>query len=196
MTFAKKVWATMSKIDLSSQYKQIPRKGTYLPWGPAWRALKENFPGSFDRYSNEVTPNGELVVTCTLTVSDGENELVHTERVKLDGKDNSLVDKEKRALVKAIARATGLAFHLCEKEEANYAQSTQKQPQKVEQDKGKCQTLARLKEQAEILGAENIPQEIAGLARSADVNRRRAAVARLDAMIEQQSGEKWTAVRS
>lgn len=191
--FAREVWEKMSTVDVG---EYIEKKGrySYLSWAWAWATLKKTYPATTARFQLEVFADGTGQIECILTIADGLASLEGAGWLPvLDHKNQPIKNPsaadinntKMRALVKTIAMVTGLGLYIFAGEDM---------PEKPAEKSLKCETTARLKEQAEIIGRENIPEEITGMARSSDLEKRKNAVARLDAMIEQQSGEKWTAV--
>lgn len=108
MSDKNKVWATLSKIDVS---KHIEKKSnlSYLSWAWAWATLMEHYPeSSYEFHPLEVGEDGTVTVSCTVRV-------LQTSRMMwlpvMDNRNNSIKnpdsrkisDAKMRCLVKCIA---------------------------------------------------------------------------------------------
>ena len=217
-SFAGKVRKHMQSVDVR-EFVKSKNGQTYLPWPPAWRILVDAYPGSRDEYRLDVLADETCIVVCRLTIVGDGCELVHTERRAIErtvkGRKGAVpavrptsvevCNAEKRTLVKAISRATGLAFFIYAKEDPgiesdHHVQADSGSPPPPQdddaQESGKL--IQRMREQKEIL-AGNIPEEAKKLAHGSLQDKRRA-VAILDAVIGQdlnqthrRNGKPWEA---
>ena len=75
MSLHKKVWQTLSAINVNNNTQ---KKGnlTYLSWAWAWSTLMDYFPESVYGFNDRTLPDGTMEVTCTLTISEGEESVV------------------------------------------------------------------------------------------------------------------------
>jgi len=120
--FAKEVWDTLSKMDVSSHAKQLPKTSKrpavdYLPWHKAWTLLKREYPGSTYHHSNDLIHKAdsvevEVIVYITADVS-GEIQMTMARLAVMDARFNAILmpdarainDSRQRCLVKALAFA-------------------------------------------------------------------------------------------
>lgn len=119
-SFARTVWETLNRIDVTPKLQQ---KGNldYLSWSYAWGALMDFYPESRYKFDlDQPVEEAGYEVTCKLTVVDGDQSLVRTMWLPvMDFKNQpiikpSVMDINKarmRCLVKAIAMA-GLAHYV------------------------------------------------------------------------------------
>lgn len=112
MSFAKKVWETLSAIDCSAK---IEKKGnlSYLSWAWAWGMLMEKFPESeYVIEAPERLDDGSVMCWVSVSVKEGESTL--TRRMWLpvmDHRNNAIQnpdmrkisDTQMRGLVKCLA---------------------------------------------------------------------------------------------
>lgn len=120
--FAKEVWETLSKIDVS-EHVEVKGNGnyklTYLSWAWAWDVFMKHFPQAEYEWG-EVryfgTPEGNTAeVSCSITIKNGENSLTRimtlpvmdkaskTNASKIDPSSRDISDAKMRCLVKCIA---------------------------------------------------------------------------------------------
>lgn len=71
---AKKLWDTLSVIDVSDHTE---KKGqfTYLSWSWAHSIMMSNFPNSSHTFEETTYPDGTMMVTCYVTVTEGDESL-------------------------------------------------------------------------------------------------------------------------
>lgn len=112
MSFAKEVWETLSKIDVS---QHIEKKGnlSYLPWAWAWDQLMRHYPQSEYEWGDvKFFEDKTVEVSCYMNISDGEQAVSRSMTLPvMDNRNNSLVsptsrqisDTKMRCLVKCIA---------------------------------------------------------------------------------------------
>jgi hypothetical protein len=130
-TFAKQVWDTLSRKDVSDHVLGIKLGNTtlsYIPWYRAWTMLKMEYPASTYRHLDDVHTFGEdpanstmeVEVEVTIRGDKPEDEFVTSARLAvMDSKYKAIVnptsrqvnDNRQRALVKALAFA-GLGLNL------------------------------------------------------------------------------------
>lgn len=75
MSFAKKVWDTLSAVDCSAK---IDKKGnlSYLSWAWAWGMLMSKFPeAEYVIEAPEIAADGTVMCWVSVTVKDGEKAL-------------------------------------------------------------------------------------------------------------------------
>ena len=124
MTFAKEVWDTLSRIDVSPHVEHMAFGGTgkgmsYVPWHKAWMLLKRHYPASTYRHLPDIVhADGTMEVEVEVTIrSDDPQVMDHYEastNARLSVMDNKfraipnpnardINDNRQRALVKALA---------------------------------------------------------------------------------------------
>lgn len=119
MSLAKKMWTTLSKVDVR---KYIEQKGglNYLSWAWAWGALMEHYPETTYVFSDRTFSDGTMEVYCDLTIREGEETFTRHMWLAVMGNRNEAVknpsstqiNKAKmRCLTKAIGMC-GLGHHI------------------------------------------------------------------------------------
>lgn len=120
MSFAQKVWDSLSQMDISLHTEEMPgprgRTMTYLPWHKAWLMVKRLYPASTYWHEPDITHSdgtmevGVLVKICTDEHS-GLATSCYARLGVMDSKFNAIEnpdarainDSRQRALVKALA---------------------------------------------------------------------------------------------
>ena len=112
MSFAKEIWTTLSRVDVS---ERIEKKGnlSYLSWAWAWGVLMENYPESqFFFEDNQVFPDESVEVRVVVTVNEGEKTFTRTMWLPvMDNRNHAIIgpnardisDAKMRCLVKCLA---------------------------------------------------------------------------------------------
>ena len=124
MTFAKEVWDTLSRIDVSPHVEHMAFGGTgkgmsYVPWHKAWMLLKRHYPASVYRHmADTVHADGTMEVEVEVMIIGDEEESNPNHYVttiaRLAVMDNKfkaipnpnardINDNRQRCLVKALA---------------------------------------------------------------------------------------------
>jgi hypothetical protein len=120
MSFAKEVWETLASVDVTENINQ-KGKMSYLSWAWAWAQLMKYYPeSSYLFVEPEIDAAGTVMVSCAVTIRDGDKRLNRTMWLPvMDYKNNSVVnptsrevsDNMMRCLVKCIAMA-GLGHYI------------------------------------------------------------------------------------
>lgn len=74
MTIEKRVWDTLSAIDVSS-FTEKKQNLTYLSWAHAWSVMCQNFPATTYEFTETVQPDGTVMVECQLIIRDNEEAM-------------------------------------------------------------------------------------------------------------------------
>lgn len=120
MSFAKEVWTTLSKIDLSDKAK-LKGKLTYLSWAWAWGELMKHYPESEYVFAEPVyLEDRTCEIWVRIVIRDGDKSLERDMWLPvMDFKGQSVInpttrqisDTRMRVLVKAISMC-GLANYI------------------------------------------------------------------------------------
>lgn len=112
MSFAKEVWGTLSKIDVSNHIEKKMNL-SYLSWAWAWGELMNNYPESmYEVHEPVVYGNGTCEVKVTLTISKGDQGIKremwlpvmdHRNKAIVNPDSRAVSDSRMRCLVKCIA---------------------------------------------------------------------------------------------
>jgi hypothetical protein len=120
MTFAKEIWDTLSREDISGYTKDMQfgqgRKMTYLPWYHAWTILKSHYPASTYYHLEDTRHEDdsmEVEVAVNIRGGDLPDQQMETRSrlAVMDNRFNAIMnpdarqinDARQRALVKALA---------------------------------------------------------------------------------------------
>jgi hypothetical protein len=134
MSFAQRVWYTLSRVDVDPRLKQ-KTKFSYLPWADAWELLMSNYPESsyeFDEPKFWENETGEQWVT--VTIREGDNTLSrrwwlpfldHQNRPVINPSSLQINNTRMRVLVKCIAMM-GLGVYVFSGEDVPDAQADAK----------------------------------------------------------------------
>jgi hypothetical protein len=134
MSFAQRVWYTLSRVDVEARLKQ-KTKFSYLPWADAWELLMSHYPESsyeFDEPKFWENETGEQWVT--VTIREGDNTLSrrwwlpfldHQNRPVINPSSLQINNTRMRVLVKCIAMM-GLGVYVFSGEDVPDAQADAK----------------------------------------------------------------------
>ena len=74
MSIEKKVWDTLSAIDVSG-FTEKKQNLTYLSWAHAWSVMCQHFPATYYEFREHTYENGTMMVECVLTIREGEDAM-------------------------------------------------------------------------------------------------------------------------
>jgi len=127
-TTAKEVWDTLSKIDVDTHKKQLPKTTKrpavdYLPWSKAWLLCKREFPATTYEHTEDLIHKAdsiEVEVMVFIRKDFGDQPMVTMAKLAvMDARFNAILtpdardinDSRQRCLVKALA-FSGLGLNL------------------------------------------------------------------------------------
>lgn len=112
MSFAKEVWDTLSKIDVSNHVEKKMNL-SYLSWAWAWGELMKYYPESqYQINEPKIYSNNTCEVSVTLVVKNGEHSTTrdmwlpvmdHRNKAIVNPDSRAISDSRMRCLVKCIA---------------------------------------------------------------------------------------------
>lgn len=121
MSFEQRVWQEMSRINVN-QYTHKKGNLTYLAWADCWKLLCDYYPESTFDFGETVTyPDDSVEVWASVTIKQADSQfsrkmplpvMDHRNNAIKSPSSRQISDARMRALVKAVAVATGLGLYL------------------------------------------------------------------------------------
>ena len=112
MRFAKKVWDTLSQVDVS-EHVEKKQNLTYLSWAWAWGVMMEHYPDLSYHFEDRTLDNGTMEVTVHVTIREGDETISrHMWLPVMDYKNKAIPNPDSFALNTAKMRALTKCFCL------------------------------------------------------------------------------------